>query len=99
MTDVEEFKELFEKFELEYYENNFAGKKIFDAIYEAFRVEMLKLTNVYVRFLMLRNLIAEFPNNTTEPLSQDDLKLINNLVEGIDYIADCIENLLSLICE
>ncbi len=99
MTGVEEFKELFEKFELEYYENNFAGKKIFDAIYEAFKKEMLKLINVYLRFLVLRNLIVEFPNNTMEPLSQDNRKFINNLVEGMDYIADCIENLLSLICE
>lgn len=99
MTEVEEFKKLLEKFELEYYKNNFEGKKISDSIYEAFKKEVLELTCVYVRFGLLGSSLTKISKDSDVHLSEKDSELLNTRLNCVDYAVKKLNKILGYITD
>ena len=99
MTEVKEFEKLLEKFESNYYESNFAGQNINDAVFETFKKEILDLTIVYIRLVFLCNSLSKISKNSDKLLSEKESELLNLKLNCVNYAAKEINMILNYITD
>ncbi len=99
MTEVKEFEKLLEKFESNYYESNFVGQNINDAVFETFKKEILDLTIVYIRLVFLCNSLSKISKNSDKLLSEKESELLNLKLNCVNYAAKEINMILNYITD
>ena len=82
---------------IKYFEKYFLNKNIDDAVFDAIKNGIVKLSGVYVEFCMICDCLDIIVDNEKLPI--ENKKFINDIILGISKIKSDIENIITQIAE
>ncbi len=82
---------------IKYFEKYFLNKNIDDAVFDAIKNGIVKLSGVYVEFCMICDCFDIIVDNEKLPI--ENKKFINDIILGISKIKSDIENIITQIAE
>lgn len=97
ITFKKDFDEIFKQRFNQYFKRFFLDKNINEAIFDVIKDGTIKLSGVYIDFCIICNCLDIIANN--EKITENDKKLVNEVLMGAAEIKSDIENIVTQIAE
>lgn len=97
MDEEKEFYKELSEIELEYFRKNFDGKDLFEALHDTFMKEFKNFSRVYMRFLVLSDILAAVKESQSKGMCDDQIKILDSYIGGIDVLSNEMESIIEVI--